>query len=71
MEHHARVVTSDGQVHDTEQTKYAVVGRKFDIEAPVMYAHDQDSLSRATSWFKENHPELEYRVFSQKVIANT
>lgn len=66
MEPHARVVTSDGQVHDPVETVYAVIGRTVgEIQTPVMYAYNQDGLDQASQWFRDNHPDMEYQVFSQ------
>lgn len=69
-EPNARVVTSDGVVHDPVQTKYAVIGRTTgEIQAPVMYAYDNADILRVCQWFKDNQPDMEYQVFAQTPVT--
>lgn len=69
-EPNARVVTSDGEVHDSARTHYAIIGAKLDdVFTPVMYAYDEADIQRACHWFKENHPNMSYHIYAQSDVA--
>lgn len=70
MEPNARVVTSDGVVHDPVRTTWAIIGKTMgEVQAPVMYAHDESDIARVCQWFKDNHPDMEYQIFAQTPVA--
>lgn len=67
----ARVVTSDGTVHDPAKTVYVVVGygaNLGDIECPVFYAYSQADLDRVCAKFMELYPDRIYNVYSQTSV---
>lgn len=62
----ARVVTSDGAVHDPEQIEYTIIGRTFEVQAPVYYAYSPEDVKKTIERATQEHPGCEFRVYEKR-----
>lgn len=61
----ARVVTSEGTIHDPEVSIHAIIGQTLgEIQAPVFYASGPEDLERTIKRFEEAFPGVQHSVYT-------